>query len=121
MQVLVTVVDGNPGDADDLLSWLRKDPAGAQAQPSLTGGSAEQMGAGEVVQGSIDTALALGGFLLAAGTWLDARRDRAVERRQLRIERNGNSKAVTIDGASPEQIERALRELLDSGEGDEGE
>ncbi|WP_159106982.1 effector-associated constant component EACC1 [Streptomyces coelicoflavus] len=120
MRVRVTVEGGESGDADDLLNWLRKDPAGAEARPLLTGGSPDQMGAGETIQAAFDTALATGGFVIAAATWLEARRERGTERRRLRIERDGNRKVVTVDGADSEQIEEALRALLDSDENPEG-
>ncbi|MBR8639992.1 hypothetical protein KEF29_13510 [Streptomyces tuirus] len=112
MQVQVTVLDGVPGDSDDLLSWLLEDPAGSLTEPSLTGGGAEQMGAGELILAGIATAVALGDFLITAGTWLESRRNRATPGRRLHIERNGTSMSATIDGAGEEDIERALRELL---------
>ncbi|MFC8276616.1 hypothetical protein ACFUJR_29595 [Streptomyces sp. NPDC057271] len=122
MQVRVTVVDGASGDADDLLDWLRKDPAGAEAQPFLTGGSPEQMGVGETIQAAFDTAVALGGFVVAAATWLDARRERGAQQgRRLIIERDGAKKTVTVEGATPEQVEQALKALLDSDEDPEAE
>ncbi|MFG3496409.1 hypothetical protein [Streptomyces sp. NPDC047928] len=92
---------------------------------ALTGGSPEQMGGGEFILAVVNTAIALGGFLVTSATWLDARRDRAAEGRRLHIERSGSRRAVTIDGAGPEQIERALRELLrpdeDAAGGEGGE
>ena len=114
MRLQVTLEGGAPGDADDLLSWLLKDPAGAQARPSLTGGSPEQMGTGETIQAYVDTAIALSGFVVAAATWLEARRERGAERRRLRIERDGNRTVTTVSDASPEQIEQVQRVLLES-------
>ncbi|MFE7760925.1 hypothetical protein [Streptomyces sp. NPDC057438] len=113
MRVRVTVEGGTPGDADDLLSWLLKDPDGAKTQPSLTGGSPDQMGTGETVLAVVNTAIALGGFVITAATWLDARKERRAERRRrLRIEREGTRRVVTLEDADPERIEEALRALL---------
>ncbi|MFI8891303.1 effector-associated constant component EACC1 [Streptomyces paradoxus] len=123
MQVQVAVVNGAPGDAEDLLRWLRTDPTGSRTEPRLTGGDAEQMGAGELILAGIATTVALGDFLLVAATWLDARRGRVTQGRRLRIERLGDRMSVTLDGASEEEVERALRELLRTDERteDEGE
>jgi hypothetical protein len=121
MQVRVAVVNGAPGDAEDLLRWLQTDPAGSRTEPSLTGGDAEQMGTGEIILAGIATTVALADFLLVASTWLDARRGRATPGRRLSIERLGDRMSITIDGASEEEVERALRELLRADERTEGE
>ncbi|WP_436760271.1 effector-associated constant component EACC1 [Streptosporangium sp. V21-05] len=96
--------DGGGG----LARWLANDPVAKSAEFSPVG-DPEEMGAGEVIQATVESATALGGLVVAIAAWRDSRRNSAFSRQpRVRIEKNGVS--VTVDG-DPEEIERIIRAL----------
>jgi hypothetical protein len=108
VQVLITV----EGDVDGqgLMRWLHADPVCKHAELSTMAGEPGQMGAGEIIQAVMDDSIALGGLLVAVGTWWEARRRRpGTPPVQVVIERGGVS--MTVTGAAPADIQRIVQSL----------
>ncbi|MFG2092992.1 hypothetical protein [Streptomyces sp. NPDC048612] len=107
---------GDGGEAEGAVSlyrWLAAEPElRGQARMSLEAEQAEpghMGGALDLVNVVLSNGIALGSLITAVATWRESR-PRAP---QIRLERDGV--VVTVQDASPEEIERVLRVWNESG------
>ena len=102
------VVGGGTADVSSLRRWLLAEPGlRGHAVVSARSGAEQRgtMGSGlDVVNVVLSNSIALGSLLVAVATW---RRSRPRAPR-ITLEREGVT--VTLDGDSPEAVERVLRE-----------